>query len=129
METGRGMLYLYFERDCRHSFCKEYFCLNNFFTVIVFAFFWLRLNLEPPILYFCVKATPEEGISTQENQLMGISSSSIVGSFSTNTPVLYQTISFLLFSPFFNFILSKAGKKERGSRTGTGLGCWLILLG
>ena len=42
-----------------------------------------------------MKATPEEGISTQKNQLMGISSSSIVGIFSTNTPVLYQTISIL----------------------------------
>ena len=42
-----------------------------------------------------MKATPEEGISTQENQLMGISSSSIVGIFSTNTPVMYQSISIL----------------------------------
>ena len=42
-----------------------------------------------------MKATPEEGISTQENQLMGISSSSIVGIFLTNTPVLYQFISIL----------------------------------
>ena len=40
-----------------------------------------------------MKATPEEGISTQDNQL--ISSSSIVGIFSTNTPVLYQFISIL----------------------------------
>ena len=42
-----------------------------------------------------MRATPEEGISAQENLLMGISSSSIVGIFSTNTPVLYQTISIL----------------------------------
>ena len=42
-----------------------------------------------------MKATPEEGISTQENQLMGISSSSIMGVFSTNTPVLHQSISIL----------------------------------
>ena len=42
-----------------------------------------------------MKATHEEGISTQENQLMGISSSSIVGICSSNTPVLYQSISIL----------------------------------
>ena len=34
-----------------------------------------------------MKANPEEVISTQENQLMGI--------FSTNTPVMYQSISIL----------------------------------
>ena len=38
-----------------------------------------------------MKATPEEGISTQENQLMGISSSSIVGIFS----ILRLPLSFL----------------------------------
>ena len=49
-----------------------------------------------------MKATPEEGISTQENQLMGISSSSIVGIFSTSTPVLYQITSILWLS--FSFL-------------------------
>ena len=42
-----------------------------------------------------VELFPNESISIQENQLMGISSSSIVGIFSTNTPVLYQFISIL----------------------------------
>ena len=79
-------------------FIVTFWCLL-FFFIFMFLFFlvWQGLIYEPPILCFvwgyfqtCMKATPEEGISTQENQLMGISSSSIVGIFSTNTPVMYH---------------------------------------
>ena len=58
-------------------------------------FFYFFLHLIWGFFITSMKATPEEGISTQESQLMGISSSSIVGIVSTDPPVLYQSISIL----------------------------------
>ena len=72
-----------------------------------------------------MKATPDELISTQENKLIGISSSSIVGIFATNTPVLYQSISILRLSLSFLLTLlriayegKEGGRKKFEGETG-----------